>query len=169
MSHPSMSHPSTRRACRTAFTREPAQTPDLGLLFDRHHAFCHADTPPESIHMMDRAALDAAGVALFVARDADGTPLAMGAIKRIGPDHGEIKSMHVLDEARGRGLARAMVDHIVTEARGMGLSRLSLETGAQPSFAAARALYAAAGFVETPPFGDYRPDPMSVFMSREIG
>ena len=148
--------------------REPAETADLDLLFQRHHEFCHADTPPESIHMMDRAALDAAGVALFVLRDGD-RPMAMGAIKRLGPDHGEIKSMHVLDEARGRGLARLMVDHLIVKGCEMGLTRLSLETGAQPSFAPARALYTAAGFAETAPFGDYRADPMSVFMSREIG
>ena len=155
-----------------SFAREPAATADLALLFQRHHDFCHADTPPESIHMMDRAALDAADVALFVLRE-NGVPLAMGAIKPLGAahgeiGHGEIKSMHVLDEARGRGLARLMVDRLVAEGRAMGLSRLSLETGAQPSFAAARALYLAAGFAETGPFGDYRPDPMSVFMSRAV-
>lgn len=148
-------------------TREPAATPDLALLFQRHHDFCHADTPPESIHMMDRAALDAAGVALFVLRDGT-APLAMGAIKPLGGGQGEIKSMHVLDEARGRGLARRMLQGLLTEARAMGLTRLYLETGAQPSFAAARALYAAAGFVDTEPFGDYRPDPMSVFMTRDL-
>lgn len=148
-------------------TREPAATPDLALLFQRHHDFCHADTPPESIHMMDRAALDAAGVALFVLRDGT-APLAMGAIKPLDGGQGEIKSMHVLDEARGRGLARRMLQGLLTEARAMGLTRLYLETGAQPSFAAARALYAAAGFVETGPFADYRPDPMSVFMTRDL-
>ena len=152
---------------RLTVGREDPLTPDLGLLFERHHAFCHADTPPESIHMMDRAGLAAEGVALFVLRDA-GQPLAMGAIKRIGEEHGEIKSMHVLDEARGRGLAALMVTHLVEAGREMGLARLSLETGAQPSFAPARALYARAGFAECPPFGDYRPDPMSVFMTRAI-
>lgn len=146
---------------------EPAGTADLALLFRRHADFCHADTPPESNHMMGPAALDAEGAVLFVLRD-DGIPLAMGAIKRIGTNHGEIKSMHVLDEARGRGFARLLVGHLLAEAARMGLARLSLETGAQPSFAGARALYTAAGFVETEPFGDYRPDPMSVFMTRML-
>lgn len=146
---------------------ESPLTPDLDLLFARHHDFCHADTPPESIHMMDRAALLAPDIGFHVLRDA-GQPLAMGAVKRIAPGHGEIKSMHVLDEARGRGLARRMLDHLIATARADGLSRLSLETGAQPSFAPARALYGAAGFAECPPFGDYRPDPMSVFMTVDL-
>ncbi len=148
-------------------TRESPLADDLGLLFQRHHDHCHIDTPPESIHMMDRAGLAASDIAFYVLRDA-GQPLAMGAVKVIEPGHGEIKSMHVLDEARGRGLARGMVDYLIAEAERMGLSRLSLETGAQDSFAAARALYRAAGFVDCAPFIGYREDPMSVFMSRAV-
>ena len=37
-----------------------------------------------------------------------------------------------------------------------------------PLFAPARALYGRAGFVETLPFGDYRPDPNSVFLTLAI-
>ena len=142
-------------------------TPDLGLLFDRHTADMHADTPPESIHMMDKGALAAPGIRFFVLRD-DGRPLAMGAFKRIDATHAEIKSMHVLREARGRGLSKAMLEHLLAEARGGGFTRLSLETGAQPMFVAARALYARAGFVECGPFEGYREDPNSVFMTKVL-
>lgn len=140
---------------------------DLLLLFERHTADMHADTPPGSIHMMDRGALAAPGIRFFVLRDG-GQPLAMGAFKRIGPDHAEIKSMHVLAEARGRGLSRRMLEHLVAEAARDGLSRLSLETGIQPTFVAARALYARAGFTECGPIPGYGPDPNSVFMTRAL-
>lgn len=140
-------------------------TPDLALLFDRHTADMHADTPPESIHMMDKGALADPGIRFFVLREG-GTPLAMGAFKRIDADHAEIKSMHVLAEARGRGLSKAMLDHLVAEARKDGFTRLSLETGVQPTFVAARALYARAGFEECPPFEGYWDDPNSVFMTK---
>lgn len=142
-------------------------TPDLDLLFQRHTADMHADTPPESIHMMDKGELAAPGIRFFVLRDA-GTPLAMGAFKRIDAGHAEIKSMHVLAEARGRGLSKAMLDHLVTEARNQGFTRLSLETGVQPTFVAARALYARAGFEECPPFEGYWDDPNSVFMTKVL-
>lgn len=142
-------------------------TPDLDLLFQRHTADMHADTPPESIHMMDKGELAAPGIRFFVLRDA-GTPLAMGAFKRIDARHAEIKSMHVLAEARGRGLSKAMLDHLVTEARNQGFTRLSLETGVQPTFVAARALYARAGFEECPPFEGYWDDPNSVFMTKVL-
>jgi putative acetyltransferase len=142
-------------------------TPDLSLLFDRHTADMHADTPPESIHMMDKGALAAPGIRFFVLRD-DGQPLAMGAIKQIDEAHAEIKSMHVLAEARGRGLSKAMLDHLVAAARADGFTRLSLETGVQPTFIAARALYARAGFSDCPPFEGYSEDPNSVFMTKVL-
>ena len=142
-------------------------TADLALLFDRHTADMHADTPPESIHMMDKATLAAPGIRFFVLRDA-GVPLAMGAYKRIDASHAEIKSMHVLSEARGRGLSKAMLEHLVTAARADGIARLSLETGVQPTFVAARALYERAGFTDCPPFEGYCPDPNSVFMTKAL-
>jgi putative acetyltransferase len=142
-------------------------TPDLELLFQRHTADMHADTPPESIHMMDKGALASPGIRFFVLRDG-GEPLAMGAFKRIDTTHAEIKSMHVLTEARGRGLSKAMLEHLVASARADGFTRLSLETGVQPTFVAARALYARAGFQECPPFEGYSDDPNSVFMTKKL-
>jgi len=147
-----------------AVGRESPLGEDLALLFRRHDADMRADTPPESIHMLPRAALEGPGIAFFVLRQG-GAPVGMGAVKRIGPDHGEIKSMHVLAEARGRGHSRRMLEALIAHARAEGMARLSLETGVQPTFVAARGLYARAGFVECPPFGDYRPDPNSVFMT----
>ena len=148
-------------------TRESPLGEGLELLFRRHTAAMHADTPPESIHMLPREALVDPAIAFFVLRDA-GQPIGMGAVKRIAPQHGEIKSMHVLSEARGRGLSRRMLLALIDHARDSGLARLSLETGVQPTFVAARGLYARAGFVECGPFGDYRPDPNSVFMTIDL-
>ena len=147
--------------------RESPLGADLELLFQRHTADMHADTPPESIHMLPRTALEDPAIAFFVLRDG-GAPVGMGAVKRIAPGHGEIKSMHVLSETRGRGLSRRMLAALVDHAKAEGLSRLSLETGIQPTFIAARGLYARAGFVECGPFGDYAPDPYSVFMTLEL-
>ena len=146
---------------------ESPLTADLALLFARHERDMHADTPPESIHMLPRAALSAPTFAFFVMREA-GQAVAMGAIKRLGgmvPPEGEIKSMHVLDEARGRGLSRQLLDWLITYARNAGMVRLNLETGIQPTFAPARALYARAGFTECPPFQGYVDDPNSVFLT----
>lgn len=148
-------------------TRESPVGPDVALLFERHTADMHFDTPPESIHMMDASDLDIPEVSFFVMR-LDGTPVAMGAYKRIEPGHAEIKSMHVLIENRGQGLSRRMLTHLMAAAKAEGITRLSLETGSQEMFRPARILYERAGFTECPPFGDYVLDPMSVFMTRTL-
>lgn len=148
-------------------TEESPTGADLKLLFERHTADMHADTPPESIHMMDASELAIPEVRFFVMRDV-GMPVGMGAFKRIDDTHAEIKSMHVLSEVRGRGLSRRMLQHLLDEAKATGYRRLSLETGVQPTFIAARALYAKAGFTECPPFEGYWDDPNSVFMTKTL-
>jgi putative acetyltransferase len=139
-------------------------TPDLSLLFDRHTADMFAETPPESIYMMDKGALAAPGIRFFVLRE-DGAPVAMGAIKGIDATHA---AMHVLIEARGRGLSKTMLEHLISAACSDGFRRLSLETGIQSTFIAARALYARAGFATCGPFGDYTLDPNSVYMTKAL-
>jgi len=146
---------------------ESPQGSDLVLLMARHTADMHADTPPESIHMMDASQLATPAIRFFVMREA-GVALAIGAFKRIDAGHAEIKSMHVLAEARGRGLSKRMLEHLVAEAQADGFARLSLETGVQPTFVAARALYARAGFEQSPPFEGYWDDPNSVFMTKRL-
>ena len=67
-----------------------------------------------------------------------------------------------------QGVASRLVTHVLEEARAAGFTRVSLETGADDFFAPARALYARHGFEFCEPFADYRPDPLSVFMTREL-
>jgi hypothetical protein len=69
---------------------------------------------------------------------------------------------------RDAGIAWWATVTTVAEARAAGFRRLSLETGVQPTFVAARALYARSGFVECGPFEGYGPDPNSVFMTRQL-
>jgi putative acetyltransferase len=146
---------------------ESPLTADLTLLMERHTQAMHAESPPESIHMLDASKLAVPGICFFVMRD-NGEAIGMGAVKRIDDSHAEIKSMHILAERRGGGLSRRMLNHLMDHARSLGFKKLSLETGSQPGFAPARGLYANAGFQECGPFEGYGPDPSSVFMTREI-
>lgn len=154
-------------APRFRIAAESPLGPDVAILMARHTADMHADTPPESIHMMDAGQLAVAEVSFYVMRDVaeGGRAIGMGAFKRMDADHGEVKSMHVLSEYRGQGLSRVMLDHLLAEARAAGLGRLSLETGSQAMFEPARRLYERAGFTYCTPFGDYVLDPNSVFMT----
>ena len=58
--------------------------------------------------------------------------------------------------------------HALDDARSRGTTRVSLETGSMKFFAAARALYRRAGFVDAAPFGDYREDPHSVYLTKML-
>ena len=65
-------------------------------------------------------------------------------------------------------VATRIVEHIIAEARRRGYTRLNLETGSQDGFVAARTLYESFGFIYCGPFGDYKPDPHSAFMTLEL-
>ena len=147
--------------------RDRSVSPDVLPLLQRHLDLMHASSPPESVHALDPEALDTADVAFFTLYDGNAI-LGMGAVKRIDATHAEIKSMHVVAEARGRGLARVLLDHLLIEAQRLGYARLSLETGVEPVFAPARALYERAGFDYCGPFEGYNLDPNSVFMTRGL-
>lgn len=142
--------------------------PRVVALLATHVATARAETAPGSAHALDLSALRAPDVTFWSAWDGDDLA-GVGALKRLAPDHGEIKSMHTAEALRGRGIGAAMLRHIIATARSCRMTRLSLETGSWPYFAAARALYARHGFVECAPFGDYRPDPNSVFMTLALG
>ncbi|MDT8856919.1 GNAT family N-acetyltransferase [Paracoccaceae bacterium Fryx2] len=147
--------------------RDDPLAADVLPLLERHVALMWAASPAESVHVLDPKALAVPGIAFFTLREGDAV-LGMGALSRIDDGHAEIKSMHVVEQARGRGLARLLLDHLMDQARALGYARLSLETGVEPVFAPARALYAAAGFATCAPFEGYAPDPNSHFMTRPL-
>jgi len=137
-------------------------------LLHTHMTRARAETARGSSHALDLSGLRAPEVTFWSAWEGDAV-VGVGALKRLSTDHGEVKSMHTAEAARGRGVGSAMVRHIMAAARSRGMSRLSLETGSWPYFAPARALYARHGFVECGPFGEYREDPNSVFMTLALG
>ena len=141
--------------------------PEVRAILERHLTFCLTETPPEHSFALDVDGLLDPAVTLVSYRDG-GTLLGVAAIKELDQEHAEIKSMHTAAEARGRGIARAMVAHLLAAARAQGAARVSLETGAGPAFAPARALYAAAGFEPCGAFGGYRESGASVFMTQRL-
>jgi putative acetyltransferase len=138
--------------------------PHVVELLRTHLTRATAETAPGSAHALDLSALRAPEVTFWSAWE-DEVLAGVGALKQLSADHGEVKSMHTAAAMRRRGVATALLRHILAAAQARALSRVSLETGSWPFFAPARALYARHGFVECAPFGDYRPDPNSVFMT----
>lgn len=142
----------------------PRQADVEGLLvaLDAYQAALY---PAESNHFLDVEALAAPTVRFFVARRG-GQALGCGALRIDAAGYGELKRMFVRPEARGLRLGRRILDRIEEEARRERLRCLRLETGIhQPE---ALGLYRAAGYEERDAFGEYKPDPLSVFMEKSL-
>ena len=75
-----------------------------------------------------------------------------GGLRRFDATTGEIKRVWVAGEARGRGVARALMDRLETEALAMGFKRLLLDTNG--TLHEARAMYARRGYHEIPRYND---------------
>lgn len=150
--------------------RADPSTPEIARIIAAHLAHSAATTPPESIHAMSVEQMAAQpGLVFWAIHDGD-EALGCGALKPLGDGTVEVKSVHVLAAARGRGLARRMMLHLEAEARAMGYAAMVLETGSDrlPGFDAARALYERLGYRYCDVLPGYAPDPLSAFMRRDL-
>lgn len=148
-----------------AVAPESPRQADVARLIEALDAYQAALYPAESNHLVPIDALAAPDVRFFVARRA-GEPLGCAALRIDAAGYGEVKRMFVVPRARGLSLGRRLLERIELEARRERLSCLRLETGVrQPE---ALGLYRSVGFAERGPFGDYGPDPLSVFMEKPL-
>lgn len=140
---------------------------DVRALLSQHFAEMRAGSPPEACHVLPIDGLRVPAIRFFTLRE-NAVLLGCGALKRLEPGHGEVKSMRTANSARGRGVGKAMLDHIVMQARDEDIGRLSLETGSTEQFAAANRLYEREGFAHCGPFGDYADTVWTRFFTKEI-
>ncbi len=141
--------------------------PQIHALLSEHLRNMYAVSPPESVHALDLDRLRSPEITFWTAWD--GTLLiGCGALKELDSLHGEIKSMRTPEALRRRGAGRAILNHIIAVARTRGYQRLSLETGSMAAFRPAQKLYESAGFSFCGPFGEYREDPNSAFMTLRL-
>lgn len=155
------------RALRIALER-PDQ-PEVVSLIDELDAYQQPLYPPESHHGIDLAALRRPEVLFAVARRADGSTgqaVGCGAVVLVPHGWGEIKRMYLQPPWRGGGRAQALLAFLENAAAERGCTLLRLETGVLQH--AALAFYARAGYIRRGPFGDYAPDPLSVFMEKQV-
>lgn len=88
----------------------------------------------------------------FVLARLDGYPVGCAVLKRKDQTTAEIKRMWTASYARGRGVARKVLQAIEDIAREIGVTTLQLETNR--ALKEAQALYRKAGFQEVPAFND---------------
>ena len=125
-------------------------------------------SPPEFQFQLTVEDMDEPATTLFVARDGDGRPLGMGALKRHDASLGEVKRMFTDRRARGAGVGGAVLASIEARARHLGLERLALETGATSGYEPAWRIYERAGFRRCGAFLDYPDSGYSAFFEKKL-
>lgn len=106
------------------------------------------------------------GGALLLARNRDGAAIGCVAMRPLEPPSVcELKRLYVTPAGRGQDLGRKLVSEIVEAATVAGYREMRLDT--LSDMAAARAIYAAAGFL---PIGAYYDTPLAgtVFMAKRL-
>jgi len=123
----------------------------------------HANSPPGHVFALDYSGLTTPEVTVWSAWQADRIA-GIGALKDLGAQAGEVKSMRTHPDFLRRGVAAALLEHIISAARAKGMTRLSLETGSGAYFEPALILYRRRGFVDGAEFGDYVRSPFNQFL-----
>ncbi|MBK1876787.1 GNAT family N-acetyltransferase [Pelagicoccus mobilis] len=141
--------------------------PEIATFLEEHIADMKSVSPPESKHALDLEGLRSPDVT-FWSLKFQNQLAGCAALKTIDSTHGEIKSMRTSSAFRGQGIASKLLIHLIEEAKSRSYQRLSLETGSMPFFEPARKLYQKFGFIDCPPFSQYKEDPNSVFMTLEL-
>ena len=136
-------------------------------LLEEHLSDMYATSPPESVHALDVEALKASNITFFSGWKQQQLAGCV-AIKTLDTHSAELKSMCTAKPFRGCGVASQLLLFALEHAKMKGFSSVSLETGTQDYFLAARTLYKKFGFVDCGPFGSYSIDPNSHFMTRAL-
>lgn len=102
----------------------------------------------------------------LIARDAAGEATGCGALRLLPDGTGEIKRMYVSPDARGTGVAAALLRALEDHARQRGADTVQLSTGVeQPD---AIRFYDREGYRRTDGYGPYRGHPMAVCFARRL-
>lgn len=126
------------RWCLNAYFAELAVRFEEGFDLARGNKISDAEMRPPAGH--------------FVVARLDGRPVGCGALLRLTDETAEIKRMWTAPAARGKGIARRMLQMLEQTAREAGFGRLVLDTNR--SLKEAHALYRRQGFVEIARYND---------------
>jgi putative acetyltransferase len=126
-------------------------TAEVRALIDELDRALASEYSAEQRHGLSLDAIFQPHIEFFIAR-LDGVAVGCGGVAFF-ETFGEVKRMYVRENARGRGIAQALLARIETAMRERRLDVLRLETGERQTEAIR--LYERAGFRECASFGEY--------------
>jgi GNAT superfamily N-acetyltransferase len=147
------------RTC--AMDREPARTLVLGMRDEIAALYDGLALDGPDMPKGGPAELGPPG-GTFVVGFEDGLPVCCGGLKRLPDGACEIKRMFVVEKARGRGVARALLEELERCARELGYEVARLDTG--PRQPRAQRMYERAGYS---PIGNFNANPVATFFGEK--
>ena len=139
--------------------------PEVNQLLKKHFIELRAASPKGSTHVLDIPGLKVQSIK-FWSLWIDNRLIGCGALKFLGQNHGEFKSIRIHDDFRGKGNGIKIINHLIEEAKKLHITRISIETGAGKFFAPARKLFDNCGFKPCPPFAHYKKDMNSLYLTK---
>jgi putative acetyltransferase len=142
---------------------DPTRT-DIIHLIEQLDEYQSSLYPPESNHLDSIEELSKTN-AFFLAAYQDSKICGIGSIKII-EDYGEIKRVFVPANQRGKGIAKAIMKELESHLIKHAVTYARLETGIHQKEAIK--LYETLGYYRIDPFGEYKVDPLSIFMEKKL-
>ena len=136
-------------------------------LLVKHFKELKSVSPEGSAHVLDISGLKDPSIKFWSIWE-ENTLIGCGAIKFLDENHGEFKSIRVIDDFRKKGYGFKIINHLIEEAKKLNVKKLSLETGSGDFFLPARKLFQKVGFEKCSPFAHYKEDTNSCYMSLDL-
>ena len=136
-------------------------------LLNKHFIELRSVSPDGSAHVLDIEGLKDQNIKFWSLWE-DNLLMGCGALKFLNKEHGEFKSIRLVDSFRKKGNGIKILKYLIFEAKKLNIKKISVETGTGDFFAPARKLFNKCGFKLCKPFAHYKEDPNSCYMSMLI-
>ena len=141
--------------------------PKVNHLLIKHFIELRSVSSKGSTHVLDIPGLKDPSIKFWSLWD-NNHLIGCGALKLIGENHGEFKSIRVSDDFRNKGIGNKIISHLIIQAKKLGIKKLSIETGSGNFFLPARKLFEHFKFTECKPFAHYKEDPNSCYYTLDL-
>jgi len=140
---------------------------EVDQLLKKHFIELRSVSPAGSAHVLDIDGLKDPSIKFWSLWENEKL-MGCGALKFLNENHGEFKSIRVADLYRGKGYGEKIITHLIQKSKKLNIKRISIETGSGEFFKSARKLFKKSGFKECEPFGHYKIDSNSCYMTLSI-
>ena len=146
-------------------TYEQATSPELTAMHEARIAYGNEGYNPADVFTPDIGDLEKETMRFRIAL-LGGERVGMGALRIDPAGWGEVKAVYVVESARGKGVARAIMEALEAIALAEGVTLLRLETGT--FHAGALKFYPRLGWREIPRFDPYPVNETSIFFEKRL-